>query len=725
MFRFPPVSLRCLPFDKLVEARDLVSPSLSSAQGVTTVRVPLAIFDKHAGASKRSRVTCHYKCGDACWHEPPNTSDNEYFRDIARNAVSRRSVLRGSAAAVVAVGATSALAACGDDSKSRAQPSSAVEVTGTGDGNGMNFVPVAPNTEDALVIPDGYEQAVVIMWGDPVVPGAPAFDFDNQTPEAQEKQFGFNNDFAGLIPIEGQAGHYYLVVNQEYTSEEFMFKGYKPKEPTEQQARIAMAAHGITVVEVKSEDGSGKLTPVVGERNRRLTAMSPFTLTGPAAGSEFVKTNADPQGTTVLGTIGNCSGGLTPWGTMISGEENFNGYFTGASTVTDSTAKDRLERYSFDDEDDFHQWGKYETRFDLAKEPNEANRFGYVVEVNPHDPKSTPVKHSSMGRLKHEGANIFVTDDGTVVAYTGDDERFEYIYKFVSSKKIQPGVGAAAMQHNMTILSNGTLYVAQLTGNQPDQIDGSGKLPSSGSFAGTGKWFPLLTVTDDGAESKVEGMTAQEVAVFTRLAADKVGATKMDRPEDIEPHPKTGKVYCALTNNDKRGTAGKAGVDEANPRNENKNGQVIEFTDDHAGTEFTWDLLLVCGDPAAADTYYGGFDKTKVSPISCPDNVAFDPHGNLWISTDGNALKNNDGLFAVALEGDNRGETKQFLTVPRGAETCGPIIDTDRIIVCVQHPGEEDEYSADKPYSNWPEGGDSQPRPSVVSVWKSGGQIGV
>lgn len=725
MFRFPPVSLRCLPFDKLVEARDLVSPSLSSAQGVTTVRVPLAIFDKHAGASKRSRVTCHYKCGDACWHEPPNTSDNEYFRDIARNAVSRRSVLRGSAAAVVAVGATSALAACGDDSKSTAQPSSAVEVTGTGDGNGMNFVPVAPNTEDALVIPDGYEQAVVIMWGDPVVPGAPAFDFDNQTPEAQEKQFGFNNDFAGLIPIEGQAGHYYLVVNQEYTSEEFMFKGYKPKEPTEQQARIAMAAHGITVVEVKSEDGSGKLTPVVGERNRRLTAMSPFTLTGPAAGSEFVKTNADPQGTTVLGTIGNCSGGLTPWGTMISGEENFNGYFTGASTVTDSTAKDRLERYSFDDEDDFHQWGRYETRFDLAKEPNEANRFGYVVEVNPHDPKSTPVKHSSMGRLKHEGANIFVTDDGTVVAYTGDDERFEYIYKFVSSKKIQPGVGAAAMQHNMTILSNGTLYVAQLTGNQPDQIDGSGKLPSSGSFAGTGKWFPLLTVTDDGAESKVEGMTAQEVAVFTRLAADKVGATKMDRPEDIEPHPKTGKVYCALTNNDKRGTAGKAGVDEANPRNENKNGQVIEFTDDHAGTEFTWDLLLVCGDPAAADTYYGGFDKTKVSPISCPDNVAFDPHGNLWISTDGNALKNNDGLFAVALEGDNRGETKQFLTVPRGAETCGPIIDTDRIIVCVQHPGEEDEYSADKPYSNWPEGGDSQPRPSVVSVWKSGGQIGV
>ncbi|HEY9311399.1 MAG TPA: PhoX family phosphatase [Williamsia sp.] len=673
-------------------------------------------------------VTCHYKCGDACWHEPPNTSSNTYFRDIARGAISRRSILRGSAAAVVAVGATSALAACGDDGGSSTGGSSTSGTGQTGSAGaptGMNFEPVAPNIEDALLVPAGYEQAVVIKWGDPVVPGAPAFDFDNQTAEAQEKQFGFNNDFAGLIPIDGQAGHFYLVVNQEYTTEEFMFKGYMPKEPTEQQARVSMAAHGITVVEVQSESGSGKLTPVVGDRNRRLTAMSPFTLTGPAAGSAFVKTAADPAGTTVLGTIGNCSGGLTPWGTMVSGEENFNNYFTGAASVTEPVAKARLDRYGFDDEDDYHQWGRYESRFDLAQEPNEGNRFGYIVEVNPHDPTATPIKHSSMGRLKHEGANIFVTDDGTVVAYTGDDQKFEYIYKFVSDKKIQPGLGAAAMQHNMTILTTGTLYVAQLTGNEPDKIDGSGKLPDSGSFAGTGTWFPLLTVTNDGAQSLVDGMSAEEVAVFTRQAADKVNPTKMDRPEDIEAHPTTGKVYCALTNNDDRGTDGEAAADEPNPRNENKNGQIIEITDNHAGTDFTWDLLLVCGDPAAADTYYGGFDKTQVSPISCPDNVAFDPHGNLWVSTDGNALGNNDGLFAVALEGENRGQTKQFLTVPRAAETCGPIIGTDRVIVCVQHPGEEDEYSADKPYSHWPDGGDSQPRPAVVSVWKSGGQIGM
>ncbi|WP_299569501.1 PhoX family phosphatase [uncultured Williamsia sp.] len=690
------------------------------------VRIPLPLSTVGApGSSSRAHVTCQYKCGEACWKQPGNSSDNAYFGDVVRSVVSRRSLLKGTATAAVGVGAVSVLAACGDDGRATSTPSTP-SITGTGTGTGMDFTPVAPNTRDAVVIPDGYEQSVVIRWGDPVVPGAPRFDMAAQTPEAQEKQFGFNNDFAGLIPIDGEADRFYLVCNQEYTTEEFMFTGYTPKEPTENQARVSMAAHGITVVEVRTESGTGKLTPVVGERNRRITASTPFTLTGPAAGSEFVRTSADPAGTRILGTIGNCSGGLTPWGTMLSGEENFPNYFSGASSVTDPTTKERLDRYSFDDEADYHQWGRYEQRFDLARDPNEANRFGYIVEVDPHDPASTPIKHSALGRTKHESATIHVTDDGTVVAYSGDDERFEYIYKFVSSRKVQSGTGGAAMRSNLRILDEGTLYVAVLTGDSPQQVDGSGKLPSDGKFAGSGRWVPLLTVDESGtATSRIDGMSPAEVAVFTRAAADKAGATKMDRPEDIEPHPKTGKVYCALTNNSKRGTSGEAVADEANPRNENKNGQILELTDDHAGTDFTWELLLVCGDPAAADTYYGGFDKTKVSPISCPDNVAFDPHGNLWISTDGNALKSNDGLFAVALDGPNRGETKQFLTVPKGAETCGPIISSERVLVCVQHPGETDDASADNPSSNWPDGGTSQPRPAVVAVWKKDGSIGV
>ncbi|NMN95647.1 PhoX family protein [Antrihabitans stalactiti] len=673
------------------------------------------------GHSSRQSVTCEYKCGNACFHEVPNTSDGEYFGDIVAAAMTRRGVLKGSAAAVLAVGAGSLLAACGDDKKASSSASPTETPAGT------QFTAVTPNAEDAVVIPEGYEQAVVIKWGDPILPDTPAFDFDNQTPQAQERQFGFNNDFAGLLPIEGKPNAFLLVCNHEYSTETFMFSGYDPNSPTLQQFQVGVTTHGLSVVQVKGESGSGKLTPEFGPYNRRITGNSEFLVTGPAAGSDLLKTTADPTATKVIGTLNNCSGGVTPWGTILSGEENFNQYFANFDTVADPAAKDRLKRYGFVGAASLRRWENFDPRFDLAVEPNEANRFGYIVEVNPWDATSTPIKHTAMGRFKHESANIYVTADGTVVAYSGDDEKFDYMYKFVSSRKMQPGNGQASMRHNLTLLDAGTLYVAKLTGNEPDQIDGTGKIPSDKGFSGTGEWIAILKTGEDGkGQSLVDGMSAEEVAVFTRFAGDKVGATKMDRPEDFQPNPNTGKVYVALTNNDKRGTEGKAKADEANPRNTNKNGQILEITDDHAGTAFTWTLLLVCGDPQAADTYFGGFDKSKVSPISCPDNLAFDSYGNLWISTDGNALKSNDGLFSVVLEGPNRGETKQFLTVPKGAETCGPIITDERVTVCVQHPGEEDDASADKPASHWPDGGATQPRPAVVAVWKTGGgRIGI
>ncbi|RWA23236.1 phosphatase [Mycolicibacterium brumae DSM 44177] len=679
----------------------------------------------HDGKSRRQHITCRYKCGDACSKPAPNTSDNAYFGDVVK-AMSRRSMLRASGVTVLAAAAGSALAAC--DSRSPVAEPAAVDVPTP---PGMNFTAVAANTDDAVTVADGYRQSVVIRWGDPVLPGAPEFDVANQTAVAQRGQFGFNNDFAGLLPIAGQSGHYLLVTNFEYVTPQFMFAGYDSEAPTRDQFDIEIAAIGMGVVEV-SRDSDGTLRPVIGPRNRRITADTPFALTGPAAGSEFVKTAADPSGSRVLGTFANCSGGVTPWGTILSGEENFHSYFGAAegSAAVGPVEADRQKRYGVAAEPSELLWETFDPRFDLAVAPNEVNRFGYVVELNPWDPESTPIKHSAMGRFKHEGSNIYVTDDGAVVAYSGDDERFDYMYKFVSSKKIQdPGPArdnAEAMAHNMTILDEGTLYVAKLTSDIPAaEIDGSGALPSSGSFQGSGTWIPLLRSGADGAESLVAGMNAAEVAVFTRFAADKAGATKMDRPEDFEANPLTGKVYVALTNNDKRGTDGKAGVDAANPRNENKNGQVLEITDDHTGTSFTWDLLLVCGDPAAADTYYGGFDKTKVSPISCPDNLAFDSHGNLWISTDGNALGSNDGLFAVALDGPSRGETRQFLTVPVGAETCGPVVTDDLVTVCVQHPGEDDDHTLESSLSHWPDGGASAPRPAVVAVWRDGGNIGV
>lgn len=688
--------------------------------------VALNLLVTHNGKSKRQHITCVHKCGNACAKPVPNRSDNEYFGDIAK-AVSRRSLLHAGGVAVLAVGAGSALAACSNTSEP-APPAPSPAAATTEPPAGMNFASVPPNSEDALVVADGYEQAVVISWGDPVLPGAPEFDVRNQTGAAQRGQFGFNNDFAGLLPIEDQPGHYLLVTNFEYATPQFMFPGYNADAPTRDQFEIEIAAMGMGVVEVERTP-AGALRPVMGRYNRRITGDSPVVLTGPAAGTDFVKTAADPEGRTVLGTIANCAGGVTPWGTVLSGEEGFPGYFGApkGSPAPNPVDADRNDRYGVTLEPSELRWETFDSRFDLVQSPNEVNRFGYVVELNPWDPASTPVKHSALGRLKHEGANIHVTDDGTVVAYTGDDERFDYMYKFISSRTVQPGRDPEAMANNLAILDEGTLYVAKLSSDIPaDQIDGSGTPPAGGSFRGSGTWIPLLRSEPNGqAESLVAGITAQEAAVFTRMAADKAGATKMDRPEDFEANPKTGKVYVALTNNDERGAPGEVAADASNPRNDNKSGQILEITDDHAGTDFSWELLLVCGDPQAADTYYGGFDKTKVSPISCPDNLAFDSHGNLWISTDGNALDSNDGLFAVALDGPNRGETKQFLTVPLGAETCGPVVTDDLVTVCVQHPGENDENSIDDPQSRWPEGGSGTARPSVVVVWRKGGHIGV
>lgn len=670
--------------------------------------LPLLPLRTHHSAS-RSALTCRYRCGDACAHEAPNTSDNAYFGDVVQRALSRRGLLKAGSALALSVGGAAALSGCATSSGEPQGPARAVPGTG--------FAPVAPNKKDEVVVAAGYQQAVVIRWGDPVLPGAPEFDVHHQSAAAQERQFGFNNDFAALLPLDDRGAENLLVVNHEYSTEPNMFPGYDKDNPTEEQARIAWAAHGLSVVAVRHGDHG--LRPDFSRHNRRITLNTPFELRGPAAGTDLVRTSADPSGTRVLGTHNNCSGGVTPWGTILSGEENINHYFAHADRVADPAARSRLDRYGFTGGESVRKWERFDERWDLGKEPNEANRFGYIVEIDPHDPTSTPVKHTAMGRFKHEGATIKVAEDGRVAAYMGDDERFDYIYKFVSHGRIRHGQGEQARRHNTALLDEGTLYVAKLTGDSPAaEIDGSGKPPADGQFDGTGEWLPLAS----GDRSFVPGMTAAEVCVFTREAADRVGATKMDRPEDIEPNPVNGRIYCALTNNSNRGSAGKAAADEANPRNGNKHGHVLEIEDDTAGTRFSWGLLLVCGDPNDPGTYFGGFDHKQVSPISCPDNVTFDRHGNLWIATDGNELDSNDGLFAVPVDGPERGHVKQFLTVPTGAETCGPVVRDRLVTVCVQHPGEEEEAA---PTSHWPDGGTSFPRPAVVAVWRGdGGEIG-
>ncbi|MFF9013338.1 PhoX family protein [Streptomyces sp. NPDC014870] len=686
--------------------------------------LPLLSTNPHGGG--RSALTCRFRCGDACFHEVPNTSDNEYVGDVIAGVLSRRSMMRTAAVVTVAAAAGSAVVGSGSTPAVAAAPDSdAASAAAKGfhrvDGaRGLRFTPVAPNTADKVTVPTGYEQNVVIRWGEPILRGAPAFDADKQTAAAQAGQFGYNNDFLSLLPLRGEYGRQLLVANHEYTDEILMFKGYDAENPTREQVEIAWAAHGLSVVVVQEERRSGKLTPVTRHSlNRRLHTTSAFELTGPAAGSKLLQTSADPSGRKVLGTLNNCAGGTTPWGTTLHGEENFNQYFANGSSATD-------KRYGVGTGASERKWERFDKRFDLKQEPNEVHRQGWVVELDPYDPQSTPKKRTALGRFKHEAAQPRLTADGRPVVYMGDDERFDYFYKFVSSKRMKKGNSRAARAHNLTLLDEGTLYVAKLTGDSPAaQIDGTGKHPSDGEFDGSGVWIPLAT----GNVSHVEGMTAEEVYVFTRLAGDKVGATKMDRPEDVEPSPRTGRVYVALTNNTNRGKTGYAPADEANPRNLNKHGQILELAenwDDPTSDGFAWRLFLVAGDPNDPATYFAGYPKDKVSPISCPDNVAFDPHGNLWISTDGAQLGSHDGLFGVATQGERRGELKQFLTVPKGAETCGPIIQDRRVVIAVQHPGELDGASVENPKSEWPDGPGKIVRPSVVSVWrKDGRDIGV
>ena len=671
---------------------------------------------------KRSAVTCALKCDNACTGEVCNTSSNSYFRDIASATMSRRAALGFGAAGALAVAFGSALTS--PDSAVAGGPGLSPAAKNGYGASKLKFTAIAPvdAAVDAVTVPEGFTWQPVIRWGDPIFNDAPDFDLGNQTAAAQARQFGYNNDYTDILEIPGSKGRRaVLFANHEYTNEAIMFPASMPAADVR---KVGAAAHGLTVVELERKNKNAPWSYVKGAGlNRRYLNDTAYELTGPVAGSPLVRTAADPSGRSILGTLGNCAGGTTPWGTILSGEENFNGYFVAPGT----SAEDK--RYGLTHKPTARQWELDDPRFDTRNpgSANEANRFGWIVEVDPFDPTSTPKKHSSLGRFKHEGANVIVAESGHVVAYSGDDERFDYLYKFVSKDKYREG----DRKHNMTLLSAGDLYVARFTGSSPAlEITGTGAVPSDGGFDGTGEWLPLVV----GGVSKVPGMSVEEVLVYTRVAADKVGPTKMDRCEDVEPSLHTGKVYVACTNNSDRGKIGKEGATEVNPRNANRDGHVVEITEtgDQTSTSFTWNLLMVCGDPSSGDvTYFSGFPVDQVSPISCPDNLAFDSVGNLWISTDGapSGIGKADGLFKVTLDGAERGRVEQFLAVPRDGETCGPIIrDEERtVFVSVQHPGEDGTFDAQLsffpdyvPAGTTPARGQARaPRPSVVQVFRT------
>jgi uncharacterized protein len=705
---------------------------------------------------KRSPVTCHLKCADACFHPVPNTSPNEYFRDVASRALSRRAVLGGAGAGALALVVGAAL----PPSSAAAEPLASGKGGGSRAGLAFGAITSQLATQDAFTVPDGYAWRPVIRWGDPILPGGRDLDLANQTEAQQLLQFGYNNDYLDLMPLDDCKGRGFyngrrqefsrkrgkgrgkdtgkprsssrkalLVANHEYVNPSIMFSPTDDPAVLSEQRRVAMAAQGMAVVELRRKRAGQPWTyQVSSDYNRRIHTGTAFDVSGPAAGSPLLRTVADPSGTTILGTLGNCAGGTTPWGTVLSGEENFNGYFRTAGTSAGDA------RYGLRDSATSGGWEHEDPRFD-ARNPgyeNEPNRFGWIVELDPYEPDAAPVKHTALGRFKHEGANVCLSADARAVAYMGDDERFDYLYKFVSTQRMLPGGSKKDRAHNKQLLSSGSLYVARFSGTSPaEEIDGTGTLPSDGAFDGTGEWVPL---TIDGV-SQVPGFADDEVVVLARLAADAVGATKMDRCEDVEPSPTTGRVYVACTNNTNRGKTGQEGATEVNPRLANRDGHVVEIAEDGgdaASTTFRWSLLLVCGDPSRnVSTYFAGFPADRVSPISCPDNVAFDDSGDLWISTDGQpgTIGLADGLFKVPLEGAERGHVQQFLAVPVDAETCGPVIhqDDQMVFVAVQHPGEDGTVAA--PTSTFPDyvpagatapaGAVAGPRPSVVQGWRA------
>ncbi len=660
-----------------------------------------------------------------------NTSGNEQFQDIVNARLSRRNFLTGglATAAAVTLGGVEALlsavpaAARGTE---EAEDTDQDEKSLGGRRPTLGFESVPVSSADEVVVPKGYTADVLIAWGDPVSHG-PAFKQDaSNTAVEQARQWGMHNDGLVYFPIvQSQRG--LIVQNNEYTDDGLLFPD-GVNNWTQEKTNKSLNAHGVSIIEVTKRTGfpwdwrrrRGKWDVVrPSPFARRITGMTPIEIGGPAAGDPRLTTSDDPTGTRVLGTLNNCAMGYTPWGTYLACEENFNGYFRKNGTQTTMEKRYGITAAGFG-----YLWHTTDKRFRVDEEPNEPNRFGWVVEIDPFKPHSTPVKRTALGRLKHEGAWVQEARNGRVVVYMGDDERNEYIYRYVSNLPWRQ-----ARHQGINPLDDGILYVAKFHAD------------------GTGEWLPL--VPDN---PRLAGWSLNDILINTRGAADAAGATMMDRPEWIDTFPKDLTAIATLTNNSRRGTtpesvnnpdgstaAGSARppVDAANPRAVNNYGHIIRwyYRQDWTELTFGWDIFALCGDPtnpAHGSTISG--DK-----YGSPDGIYVDPSGLLWIQTDVSTSTINAGAYAgfgnnqmVAAHPDTR-ETRRFLVGPSQCEITGVFMTPDRrtMFVGIQHPGERpDDQPGDpnnpKQFSSWPDGPTGgRPRSALIVVTKDdGGKIG-
>jgi secreted PhoX family phosphatase len=605
--------------------------------------------------------------------------------------------------------------------------------------SGLTFRRVAPSSADAVIVPEGYRADVVLRWGDPLFADSVALDaravasgalLRADAAAAQAKQFGYNCDGIGLFPLGAQ--RQLLCVNHEYPTPALLFPGWiEAREARavgafvrEHPAVVAymQATVGLTVVELTRDSG---FRYVRGSRyNRRVTAHTAMEITGPARNHRLLNPRAEPA-PLAFGTLGNCAAGTTPWRTYLTAEENVDDYFgNGAGAELDAATELAHRRFGLRQRESAHRWEFVDPRFDAAVNPAELLKFGWIVELDPFDPTSRPKKRTALGRFKHEGATTVLAADGRAVVYMGDDQQFEYFYKFVSRERFD----AARPERSRDLLDDGTLYVARLDDD------------------GGGEWLPLVHGVHRELTQERGFASQADVVLRCREAADRLGATPLDRPEDVAVNPRNGNVYLACTQNFGRdegvvvvgGRTLDTRTDRASPRAPNTAGHIIEIVEqsaDAAATSFKWEIFLLAGAPSARElvaalppehagsladalTYFGGAtDVAELSAFANPDNLGFDGDGNLWIVTDGNQPGNfNDGCFACPTEGPDRGQVRQFMSGPVGAEVCGCEFTQDgsTLFLTLQHPGEAG--SATNPQSHWPDGGDAAPRPSVIAI---------
>ncbi len=622
-----------------------------------------------------------------------NPSTAPSFMEVLDQRMSRRGLLAfgAGAAAVAFIGGAPAHA---DDGarKPKRRP--------------ITFTPLSAPTvplADTVTVPPGYVVDVLVRHGDPIAGSLPAYKPDaSNTSFEQEEQFGSHCDGMALFVLDKQRG--ILCVNNEYADDGLLHVGGMVPW-TAEKVRKAQAAHGVSIVRVEKHT-YGYWRTKQSRHNRRISTLTPCDIAGPAAGHPLMQTAADPTGLTVIGILNQCASGASPWGTYLTSEENFDGYFANAVAPTADQARYGINAAGFG-----YRWFEHDTRFDVAQHPNESNRFGWITEIDPNKPDVAPVKRTALGRVKHEGATSVTAKDGKVVVYSGDDQIFEYIYKFVSADKWK-----RMRDKKESPLDRGTLYVAKFNAD------------------GSGEWLPL--VHGVGPLTAANGFPDQAtVLVRTRQAADAVGATKMDRPEWITHDHVTGQMYVTCTNNSRRGTGAFPAVDTANPRPANQYGHIVRWSErgGHSGTAFDWEIFILAGDPTLGDPNFAG--TVVGDSFGSPDGIWTDPLGRIWVQTDAStsqqALPQYTNLRAntmLVADPDTR-ETRRFLIGPPNCEITGIAMTPDNktLFVGIQHPGESPAFVSDPnnptAFSSWPDGPGNRPRSSVIAVRRSDGGI--